>query len=224
MGKRILGQKMIELPPQKTNYYLQSLDEIEKIKASGKRPKLLFHVCCGPCACWPLDFLCPVFDVTIYYNNSNIYPKEEFDHRLAEVRKLIAYYKRDKGYEIELIVPPYDYETYRQDLVPFAEEREGLNRCQICYRKRMAEAYDYADQHGYDYFTTVMTVSRQKNSQVMNLIGKELEKDHPNCKYFYSDFKKDNGVLRGKEIRLRYDLYNQNYCGCEYSLANRKER
>jgi len=224
MGKRILGQKMIELPPQKTNYYLQSLDEIEKIKASGKRPKLLFHVCCGPCACWPLDFLCPVFDVTIYYNNSNIYPKEEFDHRLAEVRKLIANYKRDKGYEIELIVPPYDYETYRQDLVPFAEEREGLNRCQICYRKRMAEAYDYADQHGYDYFTTVMTVSRQKNSQVMNLIGKELEKDHPNCKYFYSDFKKDNGVLRGKEIRLRYDLYNQNYCGCEYSLANRKER
>jgi len=215
---------MIELPPQKTNYYLQSLDEIEKIKASGKRPKLLFHVCCGPCACWPLDFLCPVFDVTIYYNNSNIYPKEEFDHRLAEVRKLIANYKRDKGYEIELIVPPYDYETYRQDLVPFAEEREGLNRCQICYRKRMAEAYDYADQHGYDYFTTVMTVSRQKNSQVMNLIGKELEKDHPNCKYFYSDFKKDNGVLRGKEIRLRYDLYNQNYCGCEYSLANRKER
>lgn len=213
-----MGQKMIELPPQKTNYYLQSLDEIEKIKASGKRPKLLFHVCCGPCACWPLDFLCPVFDVTIYYNNSNIYPREEFDHRLAEVRKLIAYYKRDKGYEIELIVPPYDYETYRQDLVPFAEEREGLNRCQICYRKRMAEAYDYADQHGYDYFTTIMTVSRQKNSQVMNLIGKELEKDHPNCKYFYSDFKKDNGMLKGKEIRLRYDLYNQNYCGCEFSL------
>ena len=215
---------MIELPKIKTNYYLQSLDELAKIDASGKKPRLLFHVCCGPCACWPLEFLCPHFDVTIYYNNSNIYPASEFEKRLGEVRKLISFYKRDYGFHIELIVPPYDYETYKKDLEPFADEREGLNRCQICYRKRMAEAYDYAEGNGYDYFTTVMTVSRQKNSQVMNIIGSELEKLHPHCRYFYSDFKKDDGALKGREIRLRYGLYNQNYCGCEYSLANRKER
>ena len=221
MESRIFGQKMIKIPEQKINYYLQSLDELEKIKASGKRPKLLFHVCCGPCACWPLEFLCPHFDVTIYYNNSNIYPAEEFQKRLAEVRKLLSYYERDYGYHIELLVPPYDYETYRKDLEPYADEPEGRNRCQICYRKRMEEAYDYAEEHDYDYFTTVMTVSRQKNSQIMNLIGKELEAKHKRCKYFYSDFKKADGALKGKEIRERYDLYNQNYCGCEFSLRRK---
>jgi predicted adenine nucleotide alpha hydrolase (AANH) superfamily ATPase len=41
----------------------------------------------------------------------------------------------------------------------------------------MGEAYDYAEKNGYDYFTTVMTISRQKDSQILNKIGKELEKN-----------------------------------------------
>ena len=215
---------MIEIPQQKINYYQQSLDEIAKIDASGKKAKLLFHVCCGPCACWPLLFLTEHFDITIYYNNSNIYPKEEFDHRLSELRRLLDCYEKDYGYHFELLVPPYDNDTYNKDLEPYAHEPEGRNRCQICYRKRMKEAYDYAEAHGFDYFTTVMTVSRQKNSQILNLIGKELEAGHPHCKYFYSDFKKDNGALKGKEIRERYDLYNQNYCGCKFSLRPNEEK
>lgn len=212
---------MIDLPKQKVNYYLESLKEIEKIDASKERKSLLMHVCCGPCSCWPLLFLCPHFDLTLYFNNSNIYPEAEFDKRLATLKELLSDIKRDYGYDIKLIVRPYDYANYIKDLEPFAKEPEGFNRCQICYKKRMAEAYDYAEKEGFDYFTTVMTISRQKNSQVMNLIGKELEKSHQKTKYFYSDFKKDNGSLKGKEIREKYNLYNQLYCGCEYSLTNR---
>jgi len=81
----------------------------------------------------------------------------------------------------------------------------------------MKEAYEYAEKEGFDYFTTVMTVSTQKNSQILNQIGHELEKTHLKTKYFYSDFKKKDGALKGKEIRKRYDLYNQVYCGCKYS-------
>ncbi len=212
---------MIELPKQKINYYLQSLSEIEKIDASSERKSLLMHVCCGPCSCWPLLFLCPHFDLTLYFNNSNIYPEAEFEKRLATLKELLAAIKRDYGYGIKLVVRPYDYANYIKDLEPFAKEPEGFNRCQICYKKRMEEAYDYAEKEGFDYFTTVMTISRQKNSQVMNLIGKELEKSHQKTKYFYSDFKKDNGSIKGKEIREKYGLYNQIYCGCEYSLVNR---
>lgn len=212
---------MINSPLIKTNYYLESLKEIDKIDALEKRPSLCMHVCCGPCSCWPLLFLCPHFDLTLYFNNSNIYPEEEFTHRLEELKKLLSYIKRDYGYEIKLVVRPYDYENYVKELEPFANEPEGFNRCQICYRKRMEEAYDYAENEGFDYFTTVMTISRQKNSQIMNLIGKELEKSHQKTRYFYSDFKKDNGSLKGREIREKYDLYNQLYCGCAYSLTNR---
>ena len=59
----------------KTNYYLESLKEIEKNETErpGYKPSLLLHVCCIVCACWPLEFLRNHFQVTILFNNSNIY-------------------------------------------------------------------------------------------------------------------------------------------------------
>ncbi len=77
---------------RKINYYLKSLDKINSIKEEYKdrKPKLLLHSCCGPCACFPLTFLCPIFDVTILYNNSNIYPSEEYFRRLEELKKLLG--------------------------------------------------------------------------------------------------------------------------------------
>ncbi len=210
--------------PDKINYQKLALEELERIHASNKRPSLLFHVCCGPCSCYPLTFLCPHFDVTILYNNSNIYPPEEFDKRLGELKKLIDYLKRDYGFEIKLVVPAYDNDEYNKALAPFATSPEGGERCHVCYRKRMAEAYDYAEEKGYDYFTTVMTVSRQKDSQIMNQIGEELSKTHTRTKYFFSDFKKNNGQMIGVQIRKKYDLYNQIYCGCIYSYQEMLQR
>ena len=68
----------------KTNYYIESLKEMKNIKANtNKKPKLLLHACCIVCACWPLEFLHEVFDVTIMYNNSNIWPASEYDMRLS---------------------------------------------------------------------------------------------------------------------------------------------
>ena len=83
----------------------------------------------------------------------------------------------------------------------------------------MDEAYKYADELGFDYFATVMTISRQKNSQVLNKIGEELSAKYK-TKYFYSDFKKKNGINRSYELRRKYNLYNQQYCGCVYSYAH----
>ena len=88
----------------------------------------------------------------------------------------------------------------------------------------MEEAYDYAESHGFDYFTTVMTISRQKSSPVLNAIGLGLEKQNKHCRYFISDFKKNGGIEKGRQIRLKYGLYNQLYCGCEYSFQAMKKR
>lgn len=181
------------------------------------KPKLLLHVCCGPCSCYPLTYLCPHFDVTIYYNNSNIFPAEEYEHRLATLRELLGYLKRDYGFDIKLIVPTYDNASYMKHLEPLKNEPEGGERCFLCYALRMSEAYDFADENGYDFFTTVMTVSRQKNAQKLNEIGKSLQEKHPNVRYLFSDFKKQKGLEIGTQIRKKYDLYNQDYCGCQYS-------
>ncbi|MEE1333309.1 MAG: epoxyqueuosine reductase QueH, partial [Erysipelotrichaceae bacterium] len=74
---------------QRTNWYLKSLDELKQVKASGTKPKLLMHACCGPCAGWPLEFLHDYFDITILYNNSNIYPASEYQRREQELERLL---------------------------------------------------------------------------------------------------------------------------------------
>jgi epoxyqueuosine reductase len=202
---------------KKINYYLLSLLEIEKIKQSGKRPSLLLHACCGPCAAFPLTFLCPIFDVTIMYNNSNIYPKEEYDRRIAELRKLLKIYKDEFNFDIKLVEPPYDNDFFSLDLEPYKDQDEGKTRCVICYQKRMKEAYDFAENNKYDYFTTVMTISRQKDSQILNRIGKSLSETHLNTKYLFSDFKKNKGIDIARDLRIKYKLYQQLYCGCKYT-------
>ena len=209
--------------PVKINYQ----KECEKILASipeGSKPRLLLHVCCGPCACFPLVFLCKRFKVTIYYANSNIYPAEEYAHRLSELEKLVSYLHRDLGFDIDMVVPPYENEEFTTHLAPLKDEPEGGKRCVLCYSMRMKESYAYAKEHGYEFFTTVMSVSRQKDSQKFNEIGKSLEPLYAPVRYLYSDFKKNKGQEIGVEIRKKYDLYNQCYCGCVYSYEEMKLR
>ena len=208
---------------KKPNYYNISLEEIKNLHGD-KKPRLLLHGCCGPCSCWPLLFLCPHFDVTIFFNNSNIYPTEEYEKRLDELKRLLVLIKRDFNFDVGLIVTPYDNDEFDKDLAPYGNEREGGRRCMICYRKRMGEAYDYAEENGFDYFTTVMTISRQKNSLILNSIGKELEAKHSKTKYFYSDFKKDDGIEKGKALRDKYGLYQQLCCGCKYTYEEGERR
>lgn len=203
----------------KINYYKKSNQILDNLKGLPTKPKLLLHACCGPCSTFPLTYLCPNFEVTIFFNNSNIYPENEYVRRLEELKKFLGYFQRDYGYEVKLIITKYDNEKYNVDLEPYKDLPEGETRCFICYEKRMNEAYEYASKNGFDYFTTVMTISRQKNSQILNAIGEKLSQKYPNVKYFYSDFKKNKGIDMAREMRIKYDLYQQLYCGCKYTYA-----
>ena len=204
----------------KINYYKKSQQILDEIKKSPAKPRLLLHACCGPCSTFPLTFLCPHFDVTIFFNNSNIYPSDEYYRRLNELKKFLTYFERDYGYHVEVVEVPYNNEEYMKDLEPYKDQPEGQTRCFICYEKRMDQAFAYADSHGFDYFTTVMTISRQKNSQKLNEIGKKISEKYKNTKYFYSDFKKNKGIDEAREMRIKYDLYQQLYCGCKYTYEN----
>ena len=195
-------------------YYDKCIEIISSLK--GKKT-LLLHACCGPCSVFPLLYLTPYFDITIYYNNSNIFPASEYDLRLNELKELLVKIKNDYNVTINLIETPYDYDTYFKDLETLKDEPECGKRCKICYEKRMFEAYKYADEHGFDYFTTVMTISRQKSSIVMNEIGEKLQSQFT-TKYLYSDFKKKGGLLIAKKAQNHYGLYQQLYCGCEPSM------
>ena len=195
------------------NYQKLLEKELQNIKNLGKKPRLLIHACCGPCFTIPYEILNQYFEITILYNNSNIYPKEEHDRRLNELKK----YVKDIGANLKIIETEYDNEKYNQDLEPRASDKEGHERCRICFRKRLKEGFEYASKNGFEYFGTVMTISRYKNAQDINKIGENLAKDYPTVKWLYADFKKNDGYEKSLIIIKEHEMYFQEYCGCKYS-------
>ena len=195
------------------NYQKILEKELQNIEISGKKPKLLLHACCGPCFTIPHEILKGYFDITILYNNSNIYPKAEHDRRLDELIKYLS----DLGVKIKVIETEYDNDAYNEDLEPRADDKEGHERCRICFRKRLKEGFEYAYKNGFEYFGTVMTISRYKNAQDINKIGEKLALDYPTVKWLYADFKKNDGYEKSLIIIKEHKMYFQEYCGCKYS-------
>ena len=195
------------------NYQKYLQNELENINKNGKKPKLLLHACCGPCFTIPYEIIKDYFDITILYNNSNIYPKKEHDRRLAELKKYLS----DLGIKMTVIETEYDNEKYNLDLEPRKDDKEGHERCRICFRKRLKEGFEYASKNGFDYFGTVMTISRYKNAQDINKIGEQLQNDYPTVKWLHADFKKNDGYEKSLIIIKEHEMYFQEYCGCKYS-------
>ena len=194
----------------------------EFIKTLGdKKPSLLLHACCGPCLTYPLSVLVKYFNVTVLYVNPNIYPKEEYELRYKEVKRFVEEYSKDEGIKIDLVKEDVPYEEYLDVVKGHEGDLEGGHRCLLCHRYRMDLAYSYASKNNFEYFTTVMTVSSKKPSQILNEIGIELSKKYVNTKFLEADFKKENCQLIGINIAKKYNLYRQCYCGCEFSYRSK---
>ncbi len=202
----------------KINYDIKLQEELEKIK--DIRPKLLLHVCCGPCCSNVVKELSEYFDITIYYSNSNIYPKEEYTRRYKELLTFINRFNEDYHQNIEVYEDIYNHEDWISNEYPLKELPEGSLRCKLCYSLRMRRAYDFAVSHHFDYWTTVLSVSPHKNSQWINQIGEQWQK----VKFLYADFKKNDGYLKSTQMTKEYNMYRQNYCGCEFSYQEMLER
>jgi len=197
------------------NYQTVALNIVKEL--AGRRPRLLAHVCCGPCSTYPLKFLSDYFDVTVIYHNSNIYPAADYERRYQVLLDFIEKFNRDYGQPVRVIKTAYDNEEFNRTLEPFKDAPEGGARCLACYRKRMEEAMAFAVKEGYEFFTTVMTISPHKDSLIINKIGESLARRYPEVRYFHSDFKKDGGFEEAGKMCQKYCLYRQVYCGCRYS-------
>ena len=204
---------------QKTNYSLMLENTIKGL--GEKRPRLLLHACCAPCSSYVLEYLSSYFDITIFFYNPNISPKEEYDFRAEELRKLVSLMELDKT--ISVICAEYDPAPF--DIITKGKEElpEGSSRCAECYRLRLAEAARIAAEGGFEYVTTTLSISPYKNALWLNTIGNEEAKRH-GVKYLFSDFKKKNGYKRSCELSEKYDLYRQNYCGCIYSKRQSEKK
>ncbi|MGL5977392.1 MAG: epoxyqueuosine reductase QueH [Erysipelotrichaceae bacterium] len=205
------------------NDHQEELDTLAKIKQQNTKPSLLLHSCCGPCNAWPLLYLSEYFNITLFFNNNNIYPSLEYETRLQELLAYVKGFNEQYGTTMEVIVVPYDYDTYEAILAPLQEEREGGARCRLCYATRIKQAFAYADAHRFDYTTTVMSISRQKKSATMNEIGRSLQPLFPHTKYFVCDLKKGAGHAKSSAIAKEVGMYRQTYCGCRFSLPKTQD-
>ncbi len=199
---------------EKRNYQREMEAEIAGLEA--RRPTLLLHSCCGPCSSAVLERLAEHFQVTLLYYNPNIEPEEEYLHRLSEQKRLLTLLPG----EISLLPCEYDHEAFDVFAPKMAEAPEGGERCLACFALRLNYTAEQAKEHGFEYFTTTLSVSPHKNADNVNRIGEEAGKKH-GVKYLFADFKKKNGYLRSLELSKEYGLYRQNYCGCRYSNQNR---
>lgn len=202
----------------KINYQRELEKIIEKIKAERVAPSLLLHACCAPCSSYCLEYLAEYFKITVFYYNPNIYPREEYFKRVNEIKRFIG--KLPVKNKVDLIEGEYIPEDFYNRVKGLEHIKEGGERCFACYALRLEKTAELAEKLGFDYFTTTLTISPLKNAAVLNGIGQKNAKG--SSKYLLSDFKKKNGYKRSIELSAEYGLYRQNYCGCIFSLNERR--
>lgn len=199
----------------KINYNLEMMNIIKGF--NGKRPSLLLHSCCGPCSTSVIDKLKDYFEISVYYYNPNIFPKEEYLRREEEQRLYL------ESLGIKYILGDYENEIYESAISGLEMELEGGLRCNVCFEIRLRKTAAIADELNIDYFTTTLTVSTHKNSKVINEIGLEIAKDFK-VKYLSSDFKKDDGYKQSILMSQELGMFRQDYCGCLYSKKEREKK
>lgn len=200
------------------NFQLKTDEQINSIVQLGNTPKLLLHSCCAPCSSYVIEYLSEYFELCVLYYNPNIYPAQEYQKRLDEQRRLISLMKTKNP--ISIIEIGYNSDEFYQACSGLENAPEGGIRCEKCIALRMEKAAALAKSKGFDYFTTTLSVSPHKNALFINQTGQVLEKKY-DVKYLYADFKKREGYKRSIQLSTEYNLYRQNYCGCEFSIHDK---
>ena len=196
---------------QKRNYQKELETVIQKEQKEGRTPKLLLHSCCAPCSSYVLEYLAQYFSITVFYYNPNIYPAEEYERRLGEVRRLIGL--MDCG--ISLIEDEYTPADYIARAAGLEGEPEGGLRCVECIGMRIERTATLAAGK-FDYFATTLSISPHKNAELINTLGYAAAEKY-GAVWFPADFKKRGGYARSCELCREYDIYRQNYCGCSFA-------
>lgn len=174
--------------------------------------RVLLHICCGPCALYPLSILRDDgLDVEGFFHNPNIHPFQEFQRRLeaveqvARARDLLVHYERRYGL------------TEYLRAVVFHEQQ----RCTLCYEMRLLATVQAAKRLGADAFSTTLLYSKYQRHDLIRQTAERLAREH-GIPFYYLDFRE--GWSKGIELSKRLGLYRQPYCGCIYSEQERYDQ
>ncbi len=191
------------------------------IQAPMGETKVLLHTCCAPCSsaiieCMLQNGLTPV----IYYCNPNIFPEEEYEIRKNECTR----YAEALG--LEIVDADYDHEDWLEYVRGLENEPERGGRCLRCFKLRLLRTAEYARSRGIKVITTTLASSRWKSLEQINEAGEwactktngASEGETPDVIWWDRNWRKGGLQERRLQIIREYDFYNQQYCGCEFSI------
>ena len=193
------------------------------VEAPGGAREILLHACCAPCSgaileCLRDSGIRPV----VFFSNSNIYPRAEYDLRLAELQ----HYADTMG--VELVADEYDHDAWLAAVRGLEREPERGARCAACFRFRLARAARYAEQRGLPVLATTLASSRWKDLDQVNAAG-ELACSRGSqlppamqatVNWWPQNWRKGGLQERRNAVIREQGFYNQNWCGCEFSRNN----
>lgn len=182
--------------------------------------RLLLHTCCAGCASEFLRALEKAkseFDITLYFSNSNIHPRTEWQARLHAVQALA------QRLGLRLIVADWSPKRWYK-AIDTNPDNSGLRRCTNCWNMRIQETANYALHQGYTTFSTTLLASHHQDREKIENLGKKHSDEGLEFVIIEPFRLTDNYRSTDKlEFPTAHDLYQQNYCGCVYSLRDRYE-
>ena len=148
----------------------------------------------------------------IFFSNSNIFPFEEYEHRRSEVLRYAA------EFGLEVVSDVYDHSAWLCCASGLETEPERGARCLECFKQRLLRAAQYASEHGFDVLTTTLASSRWKSLEQVNEAGFWACSQVSGVEWWPQNWRKGGLQERRSQIIKEQGFYNQQYCGCEFSL------
>ena len=177
--------------------------------------KVLLHSCCAPCSGEVMEAMTASgIDYTIFFYNPNIHPLHEYEIRKDENKRFA------EKHNIPFIDADYDADNWFQRVKGMENEPERGIRCTECFDMRFERTALYAAEHGFDTISSSLAISRWKDMHQINGCGERAAARYPNMLYWTYNWRKGGGSQRMLEISKEERFYQQEYCGCVYSLRD----
>lgn len=181
--------------------------------------EVLLHCCCAPCSSAILEWMEQNdYRPTIYYCNPNIYPEEEYRIRKNEISR----YAAEKGLSIvdDDAMGTWEerHAAWQKCVTGLEHEPERGKRCLACFKMRMLASARKAAELGLDSFTTTLASSRWKSLEQINEAGRWAAEQVEGVTFWDKNWRKGGLQQRRNELLKENGFYNQQYCGCEWSV------
>ena len=180
-----------------------------------KDKKLLLHSCCAPCAGEIMEAVAASgINTTVYFYNPNIHPEEEYLIRKEENIKFC------EKLGFNFIDADYDTDNWFERVKGLEHEPERGERCTQCFDIRFEKSALFAVENDFPVFATTLGISRWKDMNQINNSGTRAASRYEELMYWDFNWRKQGGSSRMIEISKRENFYQQEYCGCVYSLRD----